>query len=127
MSFVRIAASARHAALVSAVGATAKTRQPNKTTAPWAVFVSLAKSRLVANHDAAAVNATDPMLSPAAARSSSFYDHSAWNDNNFPAVGAASAFGSTMKAGTAATFDLDDHAIRTLTRCKRRSLRDPSR
>jgi hypothetical protein len=92
--------------------------------------VSLARplDRLVANHHAAAVNATDPMPSSATARSSSFYDHSgAWNDNDFPAVRAASAFGSAMKASTAATLYLDDHAVRTLAGGKRRSLRDTSR
>jgi hypothetical protein len=103
-----------------------KTPQTKKT-APWAVFVSPAKSWLVANHDAAAINAADPMLSSAAARSSSFYDHGARNDNNFPAVRAASAFGSTMKAGTAATFHLDDHAVRTLAGCQWRGLRGASR
>jgi hypothetical protein len=92
--------------------------------------VSLARSldRLVANHHAAAVNATDPMLSSATARSSSFYDHSgAWNDNDFSAVRTASAFGSAMKASTAAPLYLDDHAVRTLAGGKRRSLRGTCR
>jgi hypothetical protein len=82
----------------------------------------------VANHNAAALNATNPMLSPAAARSASpLDDHGARNDNDLPAVHAASAFGAPVHAGTAATLYLDDHAVRTLAWCKRRSLREASR
>jgi hypothetical protein len=82
----------------------------------------------VANHDAAAFNAAHPMLTSAAARSSSrLYDHGAWNNNDFPAIRTASAGRSTVKADTAASLYLDDHAVRTLARRQRHSLCDASR
>src|SRR3984957_20831273 len=93
---------------------------PGRSSCHW-------RSRLVANHDAAAVDTTDPMLTSATARSSSFYHHGARNDDDFPAVGTAAAFRSAMKTSTAATFHLDDHAVRTLAGRQRRGLRGASR
>jgi hypothetical protein len=84
--------------------------------------------RLVANHDAAAVDAANPMLSSAAARSWTRDDHgSAWNDDDFGAVRAASAVGPAMKAETAAPGYLNDHAVRALVRCKRHGLHRSAR
>jgi hypothetical protein len=92
--------------------------------------VSLARSLvpLVANHDAAAFNAANPMLASATAGSRSLDDDGARNDNHFPAaIQAASTFRSPMLTRTAATLYSNDHAVRTLAGRKRRSLRDASR
>jgi hypothetical protein len=86
-------------------------------------------ARLVANHSAAAVRKTSPMPSHASARSGTGCDDDgSGNDNDgFVAVGAACAIEHTMKAATAATLHLDDHAGWRLAGCKRHRLRGASR
>jgi hypothetical protein len=85
--------------------------------------------RLVANHRAAAVRGTNSMPSHATARSCARrHDDGAWNDHDgSAAVRAAATIGSAMKAGTAATRHLDNHAVRSLDRRKRHRLRAASR
>jgi hypothetical protein len=71
--------------------------------------------RSVADHDAAAVNATNPMPSCAAARSvSRFYHHDSRSDHDIAAVWPASTFGPAMKTETAAALYLDNRAVRGL-------------